>query len=116
MVQCTCKRLTWHSLSHSDSTHNLLNNFTLWISDKEIRKNFDDKRADNFRHLLVPVSIVVALVIIARFIVFFSNGTDITLNSFSRLISTVVFLIIWALLTCKYKQLAPLTIFITPFS
>ena len=50
----TLKRI-YMKVAYSESTHNILNNFTLQIKDPEIRKQYDDYRFANYDALHKPI-------------------------------------------------------------
>lgn len=56
MAKNICERLK--KMAYTQSSHFLLNNFTLDIRDPEIRRNFEQIKIQRFNSLLFPVSLI----------------------------------------------------------
>jgi len=95
----------YNKVAYSDKTHNILNNFTLQISDPEIHKQYDQERFENLDALFWPMFVASLSFCLYRVIQFLTLGTQlIKLVYGSEILFTVV---IWALLRCRLKRLAP---------
>lgn len=96
-MQKTPKRCKCKCATYSESSHFLLNNFTLRIKDDLIEQKFTQMRTDRFQSFLMPFFIAMTLVFSSVALLDHLNGTKI-LAVYGWFVPNFLTIFLWALL------------------
>jgi len=104
--------------AYSQETYGLLNYYTLDIKDPEIRESQEKSRASSFDRLFKPMLVLVICQFIVRLLTWMYNRSNPKKESYIASVNQsaifLVWILLWALLRCRWIKFAPLVVFFPP--